>query len=119
MHVLVLRIMDTSSRQLPIDRDKRSELPCSITDAAREERLQRRRGHERAHGASKRVEEKDARFVDILRLNVYEHLLNVACVYLTEERDRARCRTRNTEARLQHDREWHRETQFAERLDPC
>ena len=55
--------MDISSAQLPLDTDERSQLPPSVTDAAREERLRRRRERERARRASERPEEKEARYV--------------------------------------------------------
>ena len=57
--------MDISSAQLPLDTDERSQLPPSVTDAAREERLRRRRDRERerARRASERPEEKEARYV--------------------------------------------------------
>ena len=45
--------MDISSAQLPLDTDERSQLPPSVTDAAREERLRRRRERERARRASR------------------------------------------------------------------
>ena len=56
--------MDISSAQLPLDTDERSQLPPSVTDAAREERLRRRRERERARRASERPEEKEARYVN-------------------------------------------------------
>ena len=77
--------MDISSAQLPLDTDERSQLPPSVTDAAREERLRRRRERERARRASERPEEKEARYVKKQIAPFWGfngHLLNVGCVYL-------------------------------------